>query len=62
MYHGLGFYLGICPQVPFIFDEPVLKESASDRYLPMQSGRNDTRYLMFTLRRGHQMYSPAGKI
>jgi len=46
----------------FTFDKPVRQASASESYLPTQSGRNDTRYLMFTLRRSHQIFSPAGQI
>jgi hypothetical protein len=54
--------LEFCSYSVRISEETVLQASASDRYLPMRSGLNDTRYLMFTLRRGHQIFSPAGQI
>jgi hypothetical protein len=44
------------------FWRTVLQSSASDRYLPMQSGHNGTRYLMFTLQIVHQIFSPADQI
>jgi hypothetical protein len=46
----------------FIFDEPVLQASASERYLLMQSGGNDTRYLRFTYEEVTNIFSPAGQI